>query len=114
MSIKGKKFSHADLPRLTQQRITNKQLSDKELAKISAHLEAQTERNKIVARDPDTGQEFIAEELHERAMRKHADGDSDVLVHLRNLSALDPVKRKQVLESFDKKGELKIPFEKVK
>lgn len=115
MSNKGKVFSDADLPRQTQQRIKNKQLHPGEREQLTAWLTDQTERNKIVAWDGDTG--LIAEELTERAMREHAKTDAGaidpaVLSLLRSLSALEPQQRRNVLDAFDEDAALRIPFGK--
>jgi hypothetical protein len=114
MSNKGKTFTHKDLPRRTQQRIEKKQVNEAELKKLDAWLAAQTARNAIVAYDGDTP--LIAEEVNERAVRKHAtlNGaiDPAVLSLLRSVSALPDDQRYAVLAAFDKKGDLKHPFKK--
>lgn len=99
MSLKGRKFTREDLPRITQQRIKNKQVSETELAQLDAHLDRQTARYAIVAMDGSTP--IIAEELDERLMRHHAKGDSEVLKSLRNLMTLTPEQRDRVLDAFD-------------
>lgn len=114
MSNKGKMFTREDLPRLTQQRINNKQVSEAELKRLDAWLAAQTERNRVVALDGDIP--IIAEELEERAIRRHSGvgedhgPDTDVLVQLRNLMRLTPEQRVYVLESFEMDGALINPF----
>jgi hypothetical protein len=115
-SNKGKVFTEADLPRITQQRIKNKQVGKDEVAKIKAWLDAQTERNKIVAK-MDDGTPLIAEELTERAMRQHAAAiggeiDSRALSLLRMLVDSTQEQRAAVLAAFDKKGNLTLPFKK--
>jgi hypothetical protein len=113
MSNKGKTFTHADLPRGTQQRIKNKQVGEAELAKIDQWLADQTERNKVVAVTED-GTELIAEELTERSLRYWAtDGEAlvpEVLVQLRNLMTLSPDHRTLVLQAFDEMGDVINPF----
>jgi N-dimethylarginine dimethylaminohydrolase len=118
MSNKGKKFTEADLPRFTQQRIKHKQLKAGEAEAIKARLAALTERNKIVAK-MDDGTPLIAEELAERAMRVHAttaEGiDGAVLSALRTLQTqLTPEQRSRVLGGFDDESRLVIPFKKAK
>ncbi len=116
MSNKGKVFSRADLPRITQQRIKNKQVGEAELKRLDDHLAAQTERNKVVALDGNI--ELIAEELDERAVRYHAtvetdtgyELDSPVLVQLRNMLSLDEEQRTMVLMAFGPNGDLIHPF----
>jgi hypothetical protein len=117
MSNKGKTFTAADLPRITQQRLGKTgQVSPEEKKQLEAWLAAQTERNRIVAYDGEVP--LIAEELEERALRVHAnqhDGsgiDSQVLSLLRMVMALTAEQRAAVLGAFDKKGALKIPFDK--
>lgn len=117
MSNKGKTFTHADLPRVTQQRIANKQVNKAELEHIDAVLKRHTERNRIVA-TMDDGTPLIAEEVTERAMREHArlsDGSIDprAISLVRMLVDSDPTTRDRVLLAFDKKGALKLPFKKV-
>jgi len=112
MSNKGKTFTRADLPRMTQLRIKNKQVGEAELKAIDDWLDAQTARNKIVAYDGETP--LIAEELHERSMRLHAtvNGaiDPAVLALLRALDALSPLQRSYVLGAFDDQDNLVLPF----
>jgi hypothetical protein len=112
MSNKGKTFTTADLPRLTQQRLKNKQVGEAEQATIDAWLKAQNERNRVVAMDGKTP--IIAEELAERLMRSHAEGDGDVLAMVRGLNAMPLEQRLVVLESFGKDGELVNHFKKAK
>lgn len=116
MSNKGKTFTREDLPRLTQQRIKNKQVGEAELKQIDDWLAAQTERNKIVAYEGDTP--LIAEEIAERAIREHAKDDSGaidptVLSLLRSLDALNDTQRRQVLGAFDETRALVLPFKKM-
>jgi len=106
MTLKGRTFTHEDLPRMTQQRLKNQQI---EAAPVQAYLDRQTERYKIVALDGDTP--IIAEELNERLMRRWAETaegeiDSAVLVQLRNLMTLTQDQRVQLLDAFDREGEL--------
>lgn len=112
MSNKGKVFSHADLPRVTQLRIKNRQVGADELKRINAYLDGQTERNRVVAMDGETP--IIAEELQERALRRHSEvaaNPDPLLVQLRNLMTLSARQRAWILDSFDEKGELLIPFD---
>lgn len=114
MSNKGKTFTYADLPRSTQQRLKNKQVVGEELAQLDKWLHDQTERNRVVAMDGD--RPLIAEELVERSLRKHSEMGADpsqLLIQLRNLMQLSAAQRVWVLDSFDEKGELIIPFEPV-
>lgn len=119
MSNKGKTFTHADLPRFTQQRIKNKQVSEDELKRIDQWLADQTERYKVVAV---TGNctKLIAEELAERAIRfwaseERGEIDTQVLVQLRNMMTLTPDQRACVCNAFindnDEMGDLVIPFD---
>lgn len=110
MSLKGHVFTHEDLPRLTRQRLKNKQ---QDPAPIDAYLERQTERFKIVAMDDDVP--IIAEELDERLMRAAARNDAGeidgaVLVQLRNLMQLSVEQRCQVLNAIDMDGHLANTF----
>lgn len=115
MSNKGKTFTHADLPRMTQLRIRNGQVGEDERKRIDQWLTDQTERNRIVAMDG--GTPVIAEELTERLVRAHAttgangETDADILVALRNLMRLTPEQRVFVLESFEVDGALVSPFD---
>jgi hypothetical protein len=114
MSNKGKVFTIADLPQITRQRLKDGRVSEEEKRQLEGWIAAQTERNRIVAMDGDTP--IIAEELVERALRKHSQMGADpsqLLIQLRNLVQLTPAQRVWVLDSFDENGELVIPFETV-
>lgn len=113
MSNKGKTFTHADLPKMTQLRLKNGQVQQAEKDRLDAWLASQTERYKIVAMHGEVP--IIAEELDERLIREHAtisneEGiesiDTAVLVQLRNLMQLTPEQRVYVLESFEMDGNL--------
>lgn len=75
--------------------------------------EKETARYRIVARDETALNPedipIIAEELNQRALNKIKDGEVRVIVGTM-LQKLDPVRRAQVLASFDKDGNLVYPF----
>lgn len=109
MSNKGKVFTHADLPRFTQQRIIKKQVSPAQLKKLDAQLAEQTARNAIVAHTED-GEPLIAEELVERALLALGPERREVATMLMRLSEADRV---VVLRAFDTKGRIRLPFKMV-
>lgn len=102
MSLKGKVFTEADLPQ-------NHKLRGARAGELKPHLDAMTERYRIVAFDGDYP--VIAEELVERIMRRVPE---DVRPLVRSINMLPDYRRKRILEMFDADtGELKNMLTKV-
>ncbi len=101
MTLKGKVFTADDLAPAKRQRMGE--------AAVQAWAQANTDRYRIVARDPQTGEDIIAEELEQRALNRLSPRARRAAGAL---AAMDHALRREVLSAFDADGSVRNPFEK--
>lgn len=101
MSLKGKEFTAADLPR-------NTKLNEEQKTAWAA---TQTERYAIVATDKDSGETIIAEELDQRALNKLS---AKARRAAGMMMRFDQDVRAEIIAAFETDGSLKYPFDMVK
>ncbi len=102
MSLKGKTFTVNDLPPAKRQRM------GEEAAQRWA--DENTERYRIVARDPVTDAAIIAEELEQRGLNRLSSKARRIAGAM---MLMDVATRREIIAAFDADGALKSPFRKV-